>query len=159
MTGTKYLLTCLPGWHQSVWKYSAERYFSSVMWSRSSCHIYRCGTPPSGTGCTELDTGLGCIQITFLHWTFRHFSVQIYGKTSKQMQKQDRYLRACQSLLLFYFSGQTSDSWYQRQLQHNLSFRDINILWIHYTPYCEKPCLCSNKSAYWRACCFYMCTH
>lgn len=35
-TGTKYLLTCLLGWHQS-----AERYFSSVMWHKSSCHIYR----------------------------------------------------------------------------------------------------------------------
>lgn len=31
---------------------------------------------------------------------------------------------------------------------------------IHvHTPYHENPYLCSNKSAYWCACCFSMCTH
>lgn len=28
--GLNILLACLPGWHQSVWKYSAERHFPSV---------------------------------------------------------------------------------------------------------------------------------
>lgn len=58
-TETKYLLTCLPGWHQSVWKDSAERRFSSVL-RLSPLEICAC---PSGRGYDKLDPGLGRIEI------------------------------------------------------------------------------------------------